>query len=242
MRFIAHRGAPKYAPENTLPSFARALEMGMREFELDVHLTADGKLAVHHDFTLSHTAQTSVAIKDMDYSALSRLNVAAYFEGAEPQRMPLLSEVMALMGTAVTTLNVEIKNEGGAYPGIEGKLLEAVSSAGDDWARRVLYSSFDHEVLKIMRSLSSRARLGVLVGKVKMECALETARALAAESIHISLRQAADDAVLNAIKASGFQTLVYTVNDRAAALELEQRGVSGVFTDDPAVAYDGGLK
>jgi len=238
MRFLAHRGAPKLAPENTLPSFARALSLGMREFELDVHLTSDGRLVVHHDFTLSHTAQTPVVIKEMDFDSLSRLNVGAYFPGAEPVRIPLLSEVMALLGASVSTLNVEVKNEGGTYPGIERRLLDEVNSTGG-WEGRILYSSFDHEVLRTIRSLSPDARLGVLVGKVKIDGALDTAASLGAESVHISVRQAGDDSILSAIKNRGFRTLVYTVNDRDAALSLEKRGVDGVFTDDPSVAFPG---
>lgn len=52
---FAHRGARYVAPENTLPAFTRALEMGVAGIELDVHRSADGHLVVIHDFTVDKT-------------------------------------------------------------------------------------------------------------------------------------------------------------------------------------------
>src|SRR5579872_5982756 len=54
VEIIAHRGVPRLFPENSLPGFERALSLGADAIELDVHLTADGGLAVHHDPVLSH--------------------------------------------------------------------------------------------------------------------------------------------------------------------------------------------
>ena len=69
-RVIAHRGASAYAPENTLPAFERALELGASEVELDVQLSRDGALVLFHDRTLDGKTNLSGAVRDHTADAL----------------------------------------------------------------------------------------------------------------------------------------------------------------------------
>ena len=76
---ISHRGANKYAPQNTLPAFKRALEIGTDGFETDVHLTKDGKVVLCHNYTIDETSNGKGAITDMVLDELKRYDFGSYF-------------------------------------------------------------------------------------------------------------------------------------------------------------------
>lgn len=70
MIYFAHRGASAQMVQNTLPAFALAREEGATHYELDVHLTKDGFLVVHHDYTLANTAGADVHLADLTLADL----------------------------------------------------------------------------------------------------------------------------------------------------------------------------
>src|SRR5205823_8567532 len=80
---VGHRGASTHRPENTLPSFELAAEQGADAIELDVHLTADGQLAVIHDPTLERTTDLSGAIADMPMDAIRTADAGYRFQADE---------------------------------------------------------------------------------------------------------------------------------------------------------------
>ena len=71
----AHRGASAYAPENTLPAFALAVEMEADGVELDGHLSKDGKIVVHHNFDIWDPAIGKAYIRDLTYDEVAKYNV-----------------------------------------------------------------------------------------------------------------------------------------------------------------------
>src|SRR5918999_4964078 len=103
---IAHRGAPREYPENTLPSFARAIELGADGIELDVHATSDGIIVVHHDpvprATCPDRRLAGRAIAELTHDELQR------FQVAPDVGIPTLAEVLALVGDAAIVY-VELK-------------------------------------------------------------------------------------------------------------------------------------
>ena len=70
----AHRGASGYAPENTIPAFQKAIEMGADGIELDVQLTKDGELVVVYDETLERVSDGRGWVKDYTLAELKRMN------------------------------------------------------------------------------------------------------------------------------------------------------------------------
>ncbi len=237
MEYIAHRGASSWAPENTLDSFAFALSMGMDYFELDVQLSSDGALVVHHDNDLKRTAGVNAAIINSTQAELASYNVAAYFPGARPQRMPLLEEVLDLMGKR-GRINIELKNDDGMYKGMEAKVLACLNAAGKGWTRRVLISSFHHPGVEIMRSLDADIKVALLLGQAQLDYALELSARLKAYSLNLSGRRVTPELVA-AAHERGLKVLVYTVTERWQALALERMGVDGVFTNNPEICQDG---
>src|SRR6185437_6485961 len=94
MEIIAHRGTPRELPENSLPGFARAIEAGAHGIELDVHLTADGVVVVHHDPVLRSTAADGSGgrISDCTLAELRRHPLAPGVP------IPTLAEALDLVG------------------------------------------------------------------------------------------------------------------------------------------------
>ena len=96
---FAHRGARCAAPENTLPAFAVALDMGVAGIELDVHRSADGQLVVIHDFTVEKTTDGQGAVEALSAAELRRLDAGSHFSPAfAGVQIPLLEEVLELVG------------------------------------------------------------------------------------------------------------------------------------------------
>ena len=93
-KIFAHRGASRYAPENTLPAFALAAEQGADGVELDVHLTRDDQLVVIHDETLERTTDGAGWVKDCTLAQLQTLSAANGMDGFAGTRVPTLRQVL----------------------------------------------------------------------------------------------------------------------------------------------------
>lgn len=230
-RVIAHRGASGYAPENTRAAFALALEMGARAVEFDVQQSADGRLVVIHDLDLKRLAGLRRRVGALTADELARVDVGRWFSpGFEGERIPSLEAVLAQLGGRAE-LQLEIKNPGGAYPGIEERVVGLLRGR-PALERRVCVSSFDHESLYRVRALASWARLGYLVGFTRRATALREARELDCESVHLSVRQA-EGPWAAAVREAGRRLLVYTVNEPRVYERLAVLGADGVFSNFP---------
>jgi glycerophosphoryl diester phosphodiesterase len=237
MRIISHRGASGYAPENTLKSFALAVEMGAKDFEFDVHQTRDGILVVHHDFDLKRTAGRNVRIADLAYAELKKMNVAAHFKrDPDFQRVPRLEEVLDVIGPPSRWLNFEVKNDANIYPGIEEKLLAFFRSKPGLFEKTIV-SSFDHGTLKRFRELSPELKLAYLghnLSTVLLLPAIRKAKSVGAVNFHMALRLAFGLNVKK-LKKAGFRVCIYTVNTKKDAVRMQKIGVDGIFTNYPDI-------
>jgi glycerophosphoryl diester phosphodiesterase len=102
---IGHRGAAGHAPENTLRSFHKAVELGADMVELDVHLCATGEPVVIHDDTVDRTTDRSGRVRDLSLDELKAL------DAGDGERVPTLVEVIDEM-SGRAALNVELKGLG----------------------------------------------------------------------------------------------------------------------------------
>ena len=152
---FAHRGLSSIRPENTLVSFKAAKEAGIPGIELDVHLTADGKLAVFHDDTTGRIAGKSperdLRLETSEYAALAALDCGIWM-GAEfaGQRILLLEEVFEEFG-ADLYIDIEIKSRTTADLGLESRVVAAIRDARME--RRCLVSSFNPFSLRRFKAL-----------------------------------------------------------------------------------------
>lgn len=227
---IGHRGAAGEAPENTLASFALALEQGADGIEFDVHLTKDGRIAVCHDPTLDRMTTGRGWIYQMTYDEILRADAGSRFdERFAGERVPLLDEVFDLIPPG-KLINVEVKH---AYEGhMEKALLDFLRARGR--FEDVVISSFDHKCAVRMKQAEPRAEIGLLY-TANLVSHAGYARSLDARVLslhpHHQLFGAEDAAEA---RRQGLRTYPYTANDEADLRRLIDAGVSGIITDFPA--------
>lgn len=141
---MGHRGAMGHAPENTLASFKLAHEMGVEAVELDVHLSADGVLVVHHDETLDRTTDGAGEIAAMTLDQLRQLDAGRKFSADfAGERIPTLEEVLTWAKGVSLPVVIEFKRNPNVRAIVEAAIgLVERMQAGSD----VAFISFDHFV------------------------------------------------------------------------------------------------
>lgn len=230
---FAHRGASAYAPENTMPAFEMALQMGATGLELDVHLTRDGRLAVIHDERIDRTSNGTGLVAGMTLNELRQFDYSCGFmEQYDNPSIPELEDVLSLIRGKDVVLNIELKNSVIRYPGLEQAVIDSVRKAS--LTERILFSSFNHESLALCKKLAPEIPTGLLYS-----CILYEPHAYAltcgASALHPQYRSVTAPMAAAANEA-GIRVNPWTVNipeDMDAMLEM---GVDGIITNFPDVA------
>lgn len=142
----AHRGASGYCPENTLPAFEKAVEMGAQGIELDIQLTKDEKIVVIHDEWINRTSDGEGWVKDYTLEELRRYNYNKNFPELGHVDIPTMEEVFALIRPTDLIINIELKTGIVFYDRLEERILELTKRMGME--DRVIYSSFNHYSIK----------------------------------------------------------------------------------------------
>lgn len=229
---IGHRGAAAHAPENTLASFRRALELGCQGIEFDVHRTADGHLVVIHDPWLDRTTDRRGLVRELTLAQVREADAGAWmgpqFAG---ERVPTLAEVVDLTAPAGTRLFLELKAGSIHYPGIEQDLIRALADLG--CLDRVQVSSFDHVALHTLHRLQPDLPLGMLYEGNLLD-PVGMARAIGATALHPSWHFVTPELVQRA-HAAGLAVYVWTVNRPEVAAYLRTCGVDGIMSDRPEI-------
>ncbi|WP_251127380.1 glycerophosphodiester phosphodiesterase [Exiguobacterium sp. s63] len=218
MLIYAHRGYSANYPENTLSAFEAALPY-VDGIELDVQLSKDGRLVVIHDETVDRTTDGTGWVKDMTLQELRQLKIDDY------ERIPTLEEVLGLIERSDVTLNIELKTDQYAYPGIERLAWLAVDEfeLGD----RVVFSSFNRETLVRMRDVAPHARLAVLTLTGEADT-VSFAEMIRAEAIHAQAEFIGSTA-WEQMRRTTLETRLYTIND---VKDLPPIAVSAIMTDE----------
>jgi glycerophosphoryl diester phosphodiesterase len=221
---IGHRGAAGVRRENTLASFRRAVEEGADWLELDVQLSADGELAVVHDWDLRRLAGAALVVESAAWSDLAAIRLRAA-GGEDASRIPRLRDVLEILPDRLP-LNVELKRRGAD----RARLAEAVLA---ECAARepLLFSSFDWPLLAELRRRAPHVWVAPLASRWPGRL-LEAGRDLRAWSLHAH-RRIVTRALIERASEAGRPVLVYTVNEASEAARFFALGVSGVFTDFP---------
>lgn len=143
---ISHRGAHQTLPENSIPAFLRAIELGADAIELDVHATSDGVVIVHHDPTVTSPGFATSRLVDLSASELTRFPLA---HGVE---IPTLAAVLSAIGDRAKVY-VEIK-----ALDIEPLVVRCIREGPANCA----VHAFDHRVVQTVKALFPAIRTGVL--------------------------------------------------------------------------------
>ncbi|HET7580349.1 MAG TPA: glycerophosphodiester phosphodiesterase family protein [Bacillales bacterium] len=229
---FAHRGSLTEAPENTIPSFERALNRKTRAIELDVQLSKDGELVICHDQRINRVAKGKKGfIKDFTLAELKQMDLGASFsEEYEGTSFATLEEVLAICPPDIL-LNIEIKNTPIPYEGIEKKVMDCLK--GHKRMDNVIISSLDHLVLKRIRELNAGIKIGMLFQDRILEPWDYAQRSgLDVYSLHPRYLFV-DETYVKKSHEAGLYVYPWTVDGTDDLDRLLKAGVDGVFTNNP---------
>jgi len=229
--WIAHRGAGKLAPENTLAAFRLGAAHGYRAFECDVKLSADGVPFLLHDTTLERTSKGRGVAGERPWSELSQLDAGSWHSRAyagEP--LATLAGLAAWLRANGHALDLEIK----PTPGEELRTGQVVGRAAAElWAGAdappLLFSSFRPEALQGARETAPQVPRALLLDTLwpGWDTVADSLEVVAV----ITNYQVMSEKLVQRLHAAGRRALVYTVNDPAPAAALEAMGIDGIVTD-----------
>lgn len=217
MQIIAHRGASREYPENTLKAFARALEIGVDAFETDILMTTDRKLVLRHDDLL---------LRQGCWTDLRKLTYAGFRSLLGPEGSVLLAEFLELYRGKIP-LMLDLK-----MPGTAAAAAALVQELRIDPAQ-IHMTSFLIQEVRDWKRLCPQAACSMALA----DCPEPWLDFFARESIsEVSLhRSFAYEPHVRQLHAAGLKTRIYPVNWDEEAAVFSEWGVEGIFTDDPAV-------
>lgn len=237
---IAHRGDSAHRPENTLASFAGALEVGAALVELDVQLTADGHVIVIHDAGLERTTTGRGDVRRLtlaDVRSVSAGYPDRFGSAYAGERVPALSEALALLRGRARVL-VEIKAESvtdDAEGGIEARTAEEIRRAG--MADCVALISFDHRAILRLASLAPEMTRGRLFGRTNADEVLAAARDASCELVMPHKGQMTR-ALAERVHAAGLKLATWVVDEPAELARLARFDLYGVGSNRPGVLLE----
>ncbi len=157
---IAHRGASGLAPENTMASFERAVELGVLFIETDLHLTRDARFVAIHDATLERTTNGRGKVSDFTLAELRSLDNGLWYDRQyEGQRLPTLEDILEFARKRDVVFYLEVKYE--AAWGMHHALVGALQREQD--AARTIVISFDPSTIESVRKLDASIMTGLLI-------------------------------------------------------------------------------
>jgi glycerophosphoryl diester phosphodiesterase len=223
------------APENTLASFARAIELGVDAIELDVQLSRDGEVVVMHDQTVDRTTNGHGHVRDLSTLELKTLDAGSH---AGPQfageRIPTLAEVLNLERAMGAPVIIEIKNDPLPYAGIEERIIQVVSEAGA--LERVQIISFDHGSVRRVREVHADVATGLLYAcRLLDPVTLARQAGASALSPHWAYVRALD---VRLAHEAGLSVHPWVTSDRNTMRGLIAMDVDSVATNDPDLALE----
>jgi len=243
---IAHRGDSAHRPENTLASFASALEVGASVVELDVQLTADDHVVVLHDPTVDRTTDGRGDVGRMKLAEVRALS-AGYpekFGGAwSGERVPTLAEALTLVRERARIM-IEIKKESVSDDidgGIEARTIAEVRRLG--LADQVALISFEHRALLRCRELAPEIARGHLFGRTAPGDMLPATKD-AGCGIVMPHKSQLSDAIADQVHGAGLKLATWVVDEPEELKRLASFGLFGVGSNCPGVlmqALDDGL-
>ncbi len=227
MGVAAHRGGPKYAPENTLAAFRTAISQGAEAFEFDVQMSRDGALVVIHDETVDRTTNGTGAVRDLTLAQLRSL------DAGDGEIIPTFDEVLQLAKAAGLTIYPEAKSAH-LYPGLEQKMVQALQTA--DYIDHTIVVDFEPDSLERLHALDPALRLCALygTGAFNVDAPAGNAQFICPEAEMVLL----DPAMIRRAHAEGRPVIVWflALENPFMIRTLRFFGADGFIVNDPVSA------
>jgi len=229
---IAHRGFSSQYPENTILSFQKALDLGVKRLELDLQVTRNGELVVLHDRTVNRTTDGTGATSDKSLEEIKALDAGSWlspdFAG---NRIPTFEEVLVELPSAI--LVTELKFEG------NNAIKDVIDIVNDHGAAdRVVISSFDHAKLPAIKNIAPELPTTALIkadGQSTREW-VEQARELRIDTLGPKCVDITEEYVETAHNAGLLVRAWGLGRDQGEEMtRLIELGVDGMTTDCPDI-------
>jgi len=241
-RIIGHRGASAYAPENTIEAFALAAEMGAGGVELDVYLTKDDRLAVHHDRSIARMTNGADFgfVEELTLDELKRHSYCGRFPEKYPDaHLPELCEVYSLMKTHNMTVNTELMMASDD-PERRKRYMELLceTAALTGMEDSIIYSSFSVANLVTMREVNPNAYTALLYSNQPEDITpWDYAGSLGCRAVHPHYKRVLEDGktLVENCHANGIKVHPWTADDPDDIRILLECGVDAIITNYPDV-------
>ncbi len=222
---IAHRGANRFALENSITAFKKAVRLGCDGVEFDVRLTKDNKVVVFHDDDLKRLFQIEEIVRDVSYENLKRITGG---------KIPLLSEVLRVVKD-MKFINIELKIDGRFSGVLEEQVLKITKPF--DIYHKILFSSFNPLSIGLIKRLKRDANTGFLFDKDAFykELGALLASFLKATSVNPQFN-ILNDFMMMHYREWGLSVYVWTVDNSEDIREMMRLGVDGIITNRPEIA------
>lgn len=232
---VAHRGASRDAPGNTIPAFQLAWEQGADAIEADFHLSKDGEIVCFHDADTERVAGTQLVVRQSTLAELKQLDVGAThgvaFNGT---RIPTIAEVFATIPQG-KKIFIEVKCGAEIIP----TLLNEIDQSGLT-QEQIVVISFNKQVIQQLKIKAPQYKASWLCSFNKQETGeitpslatvLKTLRQIQADGL--SSNTAVPASVIEAVSQQGYEWHVWTINDLKTARRMQALGVLSITTDVP---------
>lgn len=232
---LAHRGDNKYAPENTLPAFAQAIQKGADGVELDAKLTADGHVIVIHDGSVNRTTDGKGSVASFTLEAIRKLDAGSWFDPKfAGTKIPLLEEVFETLGRQ-KLINIELTNYFAGPDALVEKVCELIQRHNN--AGQILFSSFFMRNLKIAAQLMPAIPRGLLAQPGILGLWARSFGFMFGDyqALHPHLSNVTREQIQRAHRVKR-RIHAWTPNTPAEILKLKDWDVDGMISDDPAAA------
>jgi len=230
IQVIAHRGAAGARPENTMAAFDQAIKDKATWVELDVQESADGEVVVMHDSDYMKIAGIDLKTWDATLEELADIDIGSWFDPEyASERTPLLRDVLELAKDSGSGVLIELKYYGHDEM-LEQRVAEVVEDTG--MTDQVRAMSLKYAAVRKMKALRPDWKVGLLA-----TATLGDLPALEADFLAVNTATASVGLVRDAREA-GKDVYVWTVNDPLSMSRMASLGVSGLITDEPALARE----
>jgi len=232
---VAHRGASRDAPENTIPAFQLAWEQGADAIEGDFHLSKDGEIVCFHDADTKRVAGTQLVVRQSTLAELKQQDVGAThgvaFNGT---RIPTIAEVFATIPQG-KKIFIEVKCGAEIIP----TLLNEIDQSGLT-QEQIVVISFNKQVIQQLKIKAPQYKASWLCSFNKQETGeitpalatvLKTLKQIQADGL--SSNTAVPASVIEAVSQQGYEWHVWTINDLNTARRMQALGVLSITTDVP---------
>ena len=232
---VAHRGASRDAPGNTIPAFQLAWEQGADAIEADFHLSKDGEIVCFHDADTERVAGTQLVVRQSTLAELKQLDVGASHGAAfNGTRIPTIAEVFATIPQG-KKIFIEVKCGAEIIP----TLLNEIDQSGLT-QEQIVVISFNKQVIQQLKIKAPQYKASWLcsfkkqkTGEITPSLAtvLKTLKQIQADGL--SSNTAVPASVIEAVSQQGYEWHVWTINDLKTARRMQALGVLSITTDVP---------